>query len=278
MANLLSIDPDDYHSLHGLSASTAKTIVAQSPLHAWHQHGAYGAAGKKPTKLMDRGNVIHSLVLGKGKAFRVIDHDSWRTNASKDARDEARAAKLIPILREDYDDAEMATVEIMKELSDRGVVLDGVSEQAIAWTEDSESGPVACRGMMDHLRMDAGQIVDLKIVSSADPTSVERSAESFGYAIQAAAYQRALVQMRPELAGRTRFLFLFCEATPPYAMNVCEPDGVFAEIGERRWLRAVEIWGRCIKRNEWPGYGKTVNRLSAPPWALAREGYSQDGI
>lgn len=279
MARLLDITPDDdYHSLPGLSSTTAKTIVAQSPLHAWHQHGAYGAKGKTPTKLMDRGNVIHSLVLGKGKAFRVLDFDSWRTDKSKAARDEARAAKLIPILTEDFEDAAKASVEIMKGLVERGIKLDGISEQAIEWTEDSESGPVVCRGMIDHLRIDAGQELDLKIVGSADPTSVERSAENMGYAIQSAAYQRALIQLRPELAGRTNFLFLFCEPEPPYAMNICEPDGVFAEIGERRWLRAVEIWGRCIKRNEWPGYGAGINRLSAPPWALAREGYSQDGL
>jgi hypothetical protein len=59
-------------------------------------------------------------------------------------------------------------------------------------------------------------------------------------------------------------------------MNVCEPDGIFRELGERRWIRAVTEWARCTAENRWPSYGTTVNPITAPTWALAREGYPAD--
>jgi hypothetical protein len=130
--------------------------------------------------------------------------------------------------------------------------------------------------MMDHLTADRLLIYDLKIVESAAPESIERSAESFGYAIQWAAYTSGHAKVFPHLAGRTQMRFVFAEAEPPHAVNIVVPDGVFREIGERRWRRAVNEWGRCLRDNAWPAYGTGINTISAPPWALAREGYTYE--
>ncbi|MGN6106663.1 MAG: PD-(D/E)XK nuclease-like domain-containing protein [Kofleriaceae bacterium] len=274
MATILDISPDEYHSRPGLSSSTAATLIMRSPLHAWTQHPAYGGAGRKPTELMDRGTAIHSMVLGVGKQIAPLPFDDWRTKAAKESRDKARAAGMIPMLHEDHADAEVAAREIRTRLAERNISLTGESEIAVEWHEDSPSGPVLCRGMMDHLWLRDGIVLDLKVVSSAAPASVERSAENFGYAIQAAAYTRAIAQLRPNLTGRIEFLFAFCEAEPPFAMNICRPDGAFRELGERRWMRAVHEWGACLASGEWPAYGKGINQLSPPAWALAREEFA----
>lgn len=278
-ATLLDISPDEYHTRPGLSASIATTLIKRSPMHAWQEHPAFGARGKEPTKAMDRGTVLHHLVLGKGKDFRVLDFDDWRTSKAKEARDQARAEGLVPILASAYQDAYHAAVAIMRALVDRGVQLDGDSEQAMEWEEPGDAigaRPVQCRGMMDHLTADRLLIYDLKIVESAAPESIERSAESFGYAIQWAAYTSGHGKVFPHLAGRARMRFVFAEAEPPHAVNIVEPDGVFREIGERRWRRAVNEWGRCLRDNEWPAYGTGINTISSPPWALAREGFTYE--
>ena len=269
-ARILDISPDEYHALPGLSSTIAKTLLARSPAHA------KAAVGKKPTKGMDRGTIIHRLLLGKGKDYQVVQHENWTTKDAKTKRDEARALGLVPVLAHDLEDYCTAAEAIRVQLADRDVILDGASELAIQWEEQTKHGVVQCRGMLDHCWLDAGLILDLKITEDAAPSAIERTAENFGYAIQAAAYTRALTALDPTLAGRVKFLFAFCEPDAPYAINMTTPDGVFREIGERRWQRAVDSWAECQARGVWPTYGTDVNPISSPSWALAREGYSTD--
>jgi hypothetical protein len=182
----------------------------------------------------------------------------------------------VPVLHDDLEDYHTAAETIRVKLAERDLILDGVSEQAITWVEHTEFGDVTCKGRFDHVWPDLGIILDLKVTENASPSFVERNAENLGYAIQAAAYTRALSAFDPDLQGRVAFAFIFAEAEEPYALNISEPDGIFREIGERRWLRAVREWARCIKENHWPSYGTAVNPITAPSWALAREGYQPD--
>lgn len=267
-AKILHVSTAEYHARPGLSASIAKTLLSRSPLHAKTEHG------KPPTDAMDRGSVVHRLVLGAGKDFAIIPFDDYRTKAAKEARDKARADGLVPIKEEAFAEAVAIAESVRAQLTKRGILLDGASELAIEWTEDSPSGPVLCRGMLDHVWTGDGRILDLKITENASPSFVERNAENLGYAIQEAAYRRALTALRPDHAGRVEFLFAFAEAEAPYEMNLCRGDGVFRELGERRWLRAVHAWGACVATNIWPGYGSGVNPLSPPGWALAREDFA----
>lgn len=269
-AQILDISPDEYHARSGLSSTIAKTLIARSPLHAKAEYRRRAA-----TKEMDVGNVVHRLVLGKGRDFEALDFGDYKTNAAKTARDAARKAGKTPVLVEAFARANTTAEAIRAGLADRGIVLDGESEVAIEWNEESAHGPVQCRGMLDHVWLTRGVIVDLKVTHDAAPTSVERTSENLGYGIQSAAYTRALTAFDPSLAGRVDFLFVFAEPEEPYAINVCRPDGMFRELGERRWLRAVSTWAECLATDTWPAYGAT-NNLSCPAWALAREGYTTE--
>lgn len=264
-ARILEVSADEYHQRDEFSSSLAKTTLKQSPLHA------RAAIGKRPTKGMDRGSIIHRLVLGKGKDYEVIQHANFTTKDAKRDRDAARAKGLVPVIAHDFEDYNKAAESIRVQLADRGYVLDGDSELAITWDEETPHGIVACRCMLDHVWLKTGVILDLKITEDAAPGAIERNAENMGYPIQSTAYTRALAALDPSLAGRVKFLFAFCEPDEPHAINIVQPDGVFREIGERRWERAVNTWGECLKNNRFPAYGDTVNQLSSPPWALSRE-------
>lgn len=269
---LLDITPDEYHALDAFSSSVAKLIIARSPAHARVGYR------KAPTKAMDRGDVIHRLVLGKGKDYQVIQHANYTTKAAKAERDEARANGFTPVLAHDFESYNIAAEGIRVQLADRGIDLDGLSEQAITWTEHTEFGDVQCKGLFDHVWVDKGLILDLKVTADASPSSVERTSENLGYGIQWAAYTRALAALDPRHAGRVGFAFAFCEAEDPWAINLAEPDGVFRELGERRWLRAVREWARCVRDDHWPSYGTSVNQITAPMWALKNEGYTSDEL
>jgi len=269
-ARILNVSPDAYHELPHFSSSTAKVLLAKSALHA------KAGVGKKPTKLMDRGAVVHRLVLGKGADYEVVNAKDFKTNKAKEDRDKIRAAGKVPVLVDDLEDYHTVAERIRVQLADRNIVLDGQSELAIEWTEHTSYGDVTCKGMLDHCWLDAGLILDLKITEDAAPSSVERTSENLGYAVQCAAYTRALAALDPNLAGRIGFAFAFCEPNEPYAINVSEPDGIFQHLGEQRWLRAVTTWAKCQHDGIWPGYGTSINPLSSPSWALAREGFSTD--
>lgn len=275
-ARRLTCTPEEYHASTELllSQSIATTIVTRTPRHAWLQHPALGATDKAPTKEMDTGTAAHALVLGKGSKLRIVEANDWRTNAAKEAREEARAAGEVPVLAAQHNEIVVMAGEIRSQLAALGIDLCGDSEAGIEWEEQSALfGPVRCRGMMDHLIEDAGKIYDLKIVHDASNAAIERSAIRYGYDIQRSAYVRALEQLRPDLAGRVDFVFLFCEAEYPHLVNPVRGDGAFRELGDRRWQRAVNEWACCLSTNTWPGYGAGINQLTAPAWAVMREEY-----
>lgn len=270
-AQLLNVTADEYHAIEAFSSSTAKVVLARSPGHA-----RIGMK-KKPTKAMEGGDIVHRLLLGKGKEFEPIQHGDYKTKAAQEKRDAARKAGLVPVLAHELEEYAVAAEAIRVQLADRGIILDGLSEQAITWVEKTKHGDVLCKGMLDHVWPDIGIVLDVKTTHDVSQAVIEKTAENFNYAIQSAAYTRALVALDPDLAGRVAFSFIFAETAEPYAVNVTEPDGPFQELGLRRWLRAVNIWAECQATGKWPTvYGANVNPLSPPSWALAREGFTAD--
>lgn len=282
---LEGIEPDEYHKLPGLSSSYADTIITRSARHAWAEHPCLGGkdrpAEDKSSKPMNFGSAVHTMVLGRGKRIAIIEgHKDYKKAAAQEARDAALAAGRVPLLTHQFEQVATAAAAITTQLAERGFHLDGHSELAIEWHEPSAHGPVQCRGMLDHAWLKSGVILDLKSTTNAAADALERTAENLGYAIQQAAYRRAMTALLPELAGRIDFLFAFCELEFPYAVNIVRPNGMFRALGEERWLRAVEIWGECIAKGtaqeHWPAYGGDINSLGVPEWVFKREMYRAD--
>lgn len=316
-ARLLDVDPEAYHKLPGFSASLAKIAQRDSIAHAKDAYDAKmerltedddsdtdGAEdiSDDRQKRRDRGTIQHALLLGKGGERLVVvpiaklaKNGAYGTAESKALRDGARAAGRVPIKEHELPLHERTAGSIRAQLVAAGHRFDGVSELAIEWHEATPHGPVQCRCMMDHViawawRDDdpphvvdirdpaarAATIYDLKI-GIANPRRVERSADDQGHAIQAAAYPRALAALVPRLAGRIEFRFLFCEPLRPFAVWDPTLAGTFAEIGARRWLRAVRAWGEGLATGHWPAYRTPEHvELSASTWTLRQEGFTPE--
>lgn len=273
---LRDMSESEYHSdpceTPSLSASIANVLHTQSPLHAYHLHPRLGGHRRPPTASMDAGSLAHLLLLGTGSKVEVIVADDWRTKAAKAARDEARAAGKIPVLVEDHDQAAATADALRARFDEHGIKLYGQSEVSVFWRE----GSVQCRGRIDHvngLEPDRNliQVLDLKSIKSADPDTCRRHIDTYGYAIQQAAYTRALAQLCPWASGRIDFVFVFFELEPPHAVTPLRLSGAFFELGERRWERAVRTWERCLSTGVWPGYEDGVGVVEPPPWAMARD-------
>lgn len=255
-----------------LTQSTAHTLVTRSPMHAWLQHPRYGASRRATTKELDRGTLVHCILLNAGRDIVHVTADDWRTKAAREARDNARAEGKLAVLQRELDRAQEAARHIEHQLVDFGLRLDGQSEVAAVWKEPADDGTeVWCRAMLDHWLESRAVVIDLKTTADAHPLACARSMVSFGYDIQAHAYTRAVEAALPQLAGRVRFIDVFCEVEPPYMVTPVIPAGSMRELGERRWRRAVNAWAECQRNDRWPGYTEDVVSIEAPQWALNQE-------
>lgn len=263
-----------------LSASTAATLIRQSPLHAWLHHPWLGVVAKDATAEMDRGTLIHALVFGEPTPAVVLDFPDYRTKAAQAARDDCRDNGMVPVLAREWQGIKADAEAIREEVIAQGfpVEFEGAAETAFFWQEDTSTGPVQCRGMMDwHRLADAGALIlDLKTCRSAHPRACQSHVIEHGYDIQAAAYTSAVEHLRPDLAGRVDFAWAFAEILPAGSprravVTIARPSGEMRELGRRRWARACEQWAACLASGRWPGPCDTGLTLEPPAWALAEE-------
>lgn len=262
-------DPCDKPSL---SQSMACDLALRSPAHAFAHHPKLGAEPRDDSPTSDWGTAIHSLLLSDGQGIGIVDAKNFRTDAAKELRDLYREHGKVPMVRGEYDTA----VEVANRLRDkiRGFGYDlstGDREITAIWeTTTSDEKPVQCRGRLDFLSEDRCLILDLKTCSTARPDLLPRHMVTFGYDIQAYAYTQAIEIIRPELAGRVRFVFLFCETEPPYCVTPVRCAGSMRMLGDTRWQLAVDLWERCLRTGVWSDYVTETIEAEAPTWELNR--------
>lgn len=313
-ARILDVEPDAYHKLPGLSPSLAHTLVStcQEIARDKYERQIEGAAedegdeqedgedaapvDPQKQKRLDRGDVMHALMLGVGKRIEVIlskdlgKGNKYSTARSKELRDAARAAGKIPVKEPDMAVYVRCVDAIRARIAASGHVLDGHSELAIEWWEPTAHGPVQCRTMLDHVVLLAAdgrpaserpafaKVYELKFPEDAHPDRSERTADALGYAIAQAARLRALDALRPSLAGRIEYRYLFCETHRPYAFWDPTPTGAFSELGHRQWRSAVNLWAAGIKSGRWTGYHDDIMRrqIDLTRWRKLQEGFTDD--
>jgi len=275
-ARILDLPPGTPSPPDVLSKTTAALLVEKSPRHAHLKKS--GRLPSKATDAMDMGTIVHAILLGKSTRPIVVvtkddgqPFDDWRTKAAKEAKANALAAGHLPILKKTADFAMRAAERFRERMIELGYRLNGESELAIEWTEPSQSGPVTCWGALDHWHAKDRTIFDLKVGEDAHPETCGRQVRNLGGLIQAAAYTSAIEQLHPDLQGRTRFVFLFCELGSGEVVPVTL-GGDIRRLGEMQWRRAVEAWGYGLASGDWPGYsdGPPIV-LEAKPWEMDRE-------
>jgi hypothetical protein len=267
---------DDFGDGMRLSVSIAQALVLESEAHARLRHPKLGGRPIVPTTEMDRGTLMHALLLGKGRRIEVIECDNWKKPVHQEMRDAHRSAGRVAVTRPQYDAAAEGAEIIRAKLGARGYQLAGQSEVTILWEEEASNGAVVrCRARVDHL--EEAELYDLKITGDANPRTLTRGhITRMGYDIQGTAYPRALEFVDPRLRGRTNFTLLFCEPEPPYCITPVCLAGSLRALGSKKWQRAVDRWERCTRTGEWRDYTDSVVWAEAKPWELEEEGAEDD--
>lgn len=249
-----------------LSSSIARTLLAQSPLHAYHRHPRLGGAtDDAPDRQREIGTAAHKLLLGRGAEIVVVDADSYHSKDAKEQRGAAYAENCAPILRPDLDTVEAMVAAARRQLRafpELRPLIDGEgqSEVALVWRDCG----IWARGLVDWLHPDGLIRADYKTTSaSAHPGAVSSRLYGSDAPLQDRFYHwgfRAL--------GRPtkRSLFIVQECEPPFALSVAELDDRAQEYGDQKVTRAIETWRDCLSADEWPGYVPRVAVAECPAW------------
>ena len=264
-----------------LSSSVTKILKQQTPGHAWWSHPRLNKSKalevEQSTKAQMAGSVLHHLILGQGKPYRVLPFKDFRTNDAKAARDKALAENEVPVLEADMHAAEVTANTIRGRIAKSSladIFSDGDAEVTGVWQEDNG---VWCRMRLDWLPASAlagGHIVvpDLKTTGqSAHPAEWQRSLFDFGGDIQAAFYERGLRKLIPNVRS-VEFPFVVIEQEKPNAMSLCKVGNEALEHAHDTVALAIQTWGELLKKGtnleHWPFYDDEVVALDAPIWRL----------
>ena len=251
-----------------LSNSLIKTLLTQTPKHAWLQHPRLNPMWEpRSDDKFDKGKACHAKLTGRGAEIVVIDADDWRNKDAKEKRDNARGAGLIALLTHQNAETDLMA-DIAREFVSKswlaGLFENSSFEQVVLWEENG----IWCRSMIDILTNTREMIVDYKTTSTQSPEEFIRSSMvGFGYDTQDCFYRRGL----GHLGHRADFVFLVQEDEPPYACYFVEPMNSMRELGDMKVKRGMDIWRKCMQSNQWPLYSETLYYAEAPAWALTKE-------
>jgi hypothetical protein len=211
--------------------------------------------GRPPKKEFDHGHAAHRKVLGDGPDIVVIDADSWRTKAAKEARDEVYAAGKVPLLPQDDVVVTAMAAAIRAHPTASMLLSGGKAEQSLFWRHIPTG--VMRRARLDYLRGRVpGErllVSDYKTTTCADPDVVQRTIPQWGYHIQAPWYLDGVTELGLAPDGAA-FLLIMQEKTAPYVVSVVELAASSLTWGERDCERALHLYRQYTESGHWPGY------------------------
>ena len=263
---IFQIPHDAYKATPALSFSGARKLLPPyaPAIYRWElDHPVH-------TDAFRIGLAAHAVVLGDGAPIRIVEADGWRTNAAKEAKQEAYETGETPLLTAEHDLIQaMAAAVRQHPLASQ--LLDpssGKAEQSLFW-QDKETG-IWCRCRVDWLRHKIeGRrliVVDFKTATSAHPEKFAKAAMDYGYAMQAQWYMDGVRQVG--LDDDPAFVFVIVEKSPPHLVSVVELDEPSLSVGMNLNRIARLIYRDCLQSGQWPGYSGEVELVSLPAWYL----------
>ena len=254
------VDERSYHGdRRSLSVSGAKVLLDCPARYKWQQDNPVHKDA------YDFGHVAHELILGKGARYRVLDFDSWRSKDAREAKDQAHADGVAPILTAEHERA-LALADAVKAHPDACKLLYRGQAESSLYAIHEATG-VVLRGRADWITQRVDEtpvIVDVKTAASAAPDAVDMSMVKFRYGMQVAWYIDLLAANGKPGAD---FYLIYAEKAEPHLVSVAEVlnDSEVVEWGRAMNEKAIRLYAECVENDYWPGY--RVYRPGIKPWA-----------
>lgn len=245
---------DDGNVLDSLLTAVEPWSPDRNPVQLWT------ANTKKPTDPIEYSD---------WNGLRILSVETLQTKAAKECAADARAKGLTPVLAEKFTREVERANEMLVRMELAGFDRRQYDYQvSLYWTETAKNGRVIqCRGRLDFLSHDWTSIVDLKRVEDLSHQSLERAVDRYRWAMQAAAYSRA-VYMTQGCQWVPTWRWLFARTSPVVACTLRPADSMLLEAGEAAWNRAVNDWAEGLETGLWRGHESDHTPLMPTSWAV----------
>jgi hypothetical protein len=263
----------EYHKSPRVSNSMLGMLHAKSEAHLRH-YLDNPRSSETPAKAF--GSAFHSLVLtpklfhrdyfrrpekGYAKSHAAADRKAYEYAVSQNPGKTAIAYGDWPEL-----------MAIAANLLDRPKVNNLIGPIPEYWREVSlywnDPSGIECKARIDAYSEAHDAIIDLKTTKDASPAAFARSIMNYGYARQAAFYQRAAKAcgLDPK-----HFVFIAVEKEPPYAVGLYRITD--SSIKQQNVVidRLLERYQRAVATNSWPDYGSEVSDIDVSKNSFTEE-------
>ena len=244
---------DVYQSWEVAASASQLNLFANSPAH-------YKFGYKPPTKAMDIGTVIHSVVLeGTIDSYAVVPEyhledgnvDSKgkpsQSKATTWYKDKVKTFALAhsdqAIISQETYDAKGVLKAIQDHPSARDLLTGGEPEVSMVWRDETTG--LLCKGRVDMLH--DKRFVDLKTTASCTSFNIG----AYGYHRQMAFYMQGL----KAITGQSYTPYIVaCEKAPPYGVMAAALSLHAMVTGHEECLDLLEQLSGCIFTDDWPCY------------------------
>lgn len=267
------LSADRYHgnctARPALSSSGARKLLSECPQAFWHASPLNPLQVAERKREFDLGTAGHLIVLEPhlfDARCVIIEADSYRGGDARKARDAAYEAGKTPLLTHEADDCRLMRDALMKHPVARHAFSGGVTERSYFWV-DCEFD-VWRKSRPDYTPPHTRYLSDYKTTTNAHPHDFARRAADLGYHMQAAwglDCTESFTGERPK-----DFYFIVQERKAPYIVTVVKLDEEALAWGRIQNRKALDIFARCVERDEWPPYATSAVTIALPSW-LSRD-------
>lgn len=276
----------EYHLQPGASASRLMKLWKSTPAHLRLQLDE----PFEPTPSMFIGTLGHALMLEPEKELpklwvkpetylavpleegRIVEEKPWSGNAKvcKSLMADARALGLIPITRDDYDNAHAAAKALSQHSLIKPVLRDCQTELTIIIRDSRNEVNVRCRYDVKPARGHPN-LADCKFTGCLDVEGWPRHAYNSGYHIQVALNLEVWNSYAGADDPKTGFEFWVVENKAPFDVVVFECTPEFIERGRLDFYRLLAVYAECERSGVWPGTPPMRVECGLPGWVKTNE-------
>lgn len=269
-----SLTNEAHHADESIGSSGLK-LIGQSPLHYWQAYINPKRERKEPTAAMKTGTAWHCAFFEPEEFARnylaIPEGLDRRTKEGKQLFADLEATGKIPLAYDEYQRiVEMAKTANSHPESKRIFGIKGGMAEVSMFALDDTG--VRCKIRPDYCippcdEFPNGLVIDGKTGEDMSPDGFSKYAMKWNLALQAAFYADVFQQIyeTPEPP-----VFMWCgqEKEAPYATAYYKASSDVLDYGRMQYRPLLEIYAKCVKAGEWPGYDQSVKEFELPTWAL----------
>lgn len=273
---------EQYHADVTRISKSGLDLIDRSPAHYYDRYLNPNRGPNEQTEAMFLGTAVHSAILEPHlfeKNYFAIDDlkkceeiGGKSPRATKAYKEWIELQKILHagkifISMDDFNTCKYMRDSVHSHPTAKHLLLDGISEETITWTDPDTGAPCKCRP--DRRSYNTGFILDIKSTEDASAEQFGRSSLNYRYDVQAPFYMDGVAEaLNIEPEG---FAFIAVEKKAPYLTAVYWTPPHVYDLGKEKYKRNLATYVKCKETGFWPGYSDEMQNLTLPGWAFKNQ-------